>query len=405
MDGNHSFTDSDVYSSSLDISVTNTNLSIYSSCNESSNFSECNSFENSWFSQYSDLESHLPGDAIPVIVGHRPVKPGPDQRKSACRVIRRENKCVQALTIPTTLVYNMRSIWSKLNNFSEDMIERSANICFLSEVWEKSENKKHQAKIEEISEMKGISYISTPRPGAKRGGGAGIAFNLNQNMFTLSKLNISIPKPLEVVWGLLRPIEQTGDIRKIICSFYSPPNSRKNNSLIDHISVVWNSLKMQHPNAGTLISGDKNSLDDKKILALDPRFNQIVSRNTRKDKILSIIITDLESYFHVPEIIPPVPVDVLGKGVPSDHNGVLALPLTSSNSQRKTVSRKVEVRPLPESAMLKFGEALANDNWEMLEPHMSSTELVQQFEQYTSDLVETVFPQKTVLYPTRTNHI
>ena len=51
---------------------------------------------------------------------------------------------------------------------------------------------------------------------------------------------------------------------------------------------------------------------------------------------------------------------------------------------------------LPESAILKFGEALANENWEMLEPHMSSTELVQLFEQYTSDLVETVFPLKTV---------
>ena len=84
-------------------------------------------------------------------------------------------------------------------------------------------------------------------------------------------LNISIPKPLEVVWGLLRPIEQTGDIKKIIlCSFYSPPNSRKNNLLIDHISVTWNMLKMQHPNAGTLISGDKNNLDEKEILALDP---------------------------------------------------------------------------------------------------------------------------------------
>jgi hypothetical protein len=28
--------------------------------------------------------------------------------------------------------------------------------------------------------MKGISYISTPRPGAKRGGGAGIVLNLNE---------------------------------------------------------------------------------------------------------------------------------------------------------------------------------------------------------------------------------
>ena len=277
------------------------------------------------------------------------------------------------------------------------MIERAGDICFLSEVWEKSENKKHQSKIEEMLEMKGISYISTPRPGAKRGGGAGIALNLNEKNFTLSKLNIAIPKPLEVVWGLLRPIESTGKIRKIIlCALYSPPNSRKNNLLIDHISVTWNSLKIQHPDAGTLICGDKNSLDDKKLLALDPNFNQIVSQNTRKDKILSIIITDLQSYFHVPEIIPPVPVDVQGRGVPSDHDGVFAVPISNFNSQRKSVSRKIEVRPLPESLMLEFGEQLAKEEWNFLSPEMNSTELVDKFECYTSDLINSVFPLKTV---------
>ena len=87
--------------------------------------------------------------------------------------------------------------------------------------------------------MGGISYISTPRPGAKRGGGAGIAFNPSR--FTVSKLNIAIPKPLEIVWALMRPKVPTGDIRKIIlCSFYSPPNSRKNKVLVDHISVTYN---------------------------------------------------------------------------------------------------------------------------------------------------------------------
>ena len=82
--------------------------------------------------------------------------------------------------------------------------------------------------------------------------------------------------------------------------------------------------------------------------------------------------------------------------VPSDHNGVLALPLTSSNSQRKSVSRKVEVRHLPDTAMLKFGEALANENWEMLEPQMSSTELVEVFEKQTSVLIEQTFSKKTI---------
>ena len=142
------------------------------------------------------------------------------------RVIRRENRCVEALSLPVILSYNMRSIWGKLANFAEDVHERSGEIIFLCEVWEKSENKKHQRKIEELLEMKQISYISTPRPGAKRGGGAAIAFSSDR--FSVAKLNIPIPKPLEIVWALLRPNIPTGDIRKIIlCSFYSPPNSRK----------------------------------------------------------------------------------------------------------------------------------------------------------------------------------
>ena len=78
------------------------------------------------------------------------------------------------------------------------MIEREADCSFLCEIWGKSESKKHQKKIEEMLEMSGISYISTPRPGARRGGGAGIAFNPTR--FSVSKLNINIPKPLEIVW-------------------------------------------------------------------------------------------------------------------------------------------------------------------------------------------------------------
>ena len=70
-------------------------------------------------------------------------------RQIVRRVVRRENKCV--LSLPIILSYNMRSIWSKL-----DMHERSADLSFLCEVWEKSESKKHQRKVEEMLEMGGI---------------------------------------------------------------------------------------------------------------------------------------------------------------------------------------------------------------------------------------------------------
>jgi hypothetical protein len=188
-----------------------------------------NSFENSWFSQVSECDTAQQPDPvsynyIPIIIGHRP---GPhmkssDRQPAVRRVIRRENKCVQALSLPTILSYNMRSIWGKLTSFAEDMHERDCQISFLCEVWEKSENRKHQQKIEEMLEMSDISYISTPRPGAKRGGGAAIAFNPSK--FSVVKLNITIPTPLEIVWALMRPIEPTGGIKKVIlCSFYSPP--------------------------------------------------------------------------------------------------------------------------------------------------------------------------------------
>ena len=42
------------------------------------------------------------------------------------------------------------------------MDEREADIAFLSEVWEKKENKKHRKKLETMFEMRGIEYISTP---------------------------------------------------------------------------------------------------------------------------------------------------------------------------------------------------------------------------------------------------
>ena len=58
----------------------------------------------------------------------------------------------------------MRSFFPKFQSFCDDMDEREADIAFLSEVWEKKENKKHRKKLETMFEMRGIEYISTPRP-------------------------------------------------------------------------------------------------------------------------------------------------------------------------------------------------------------------------------------------------
>ena len=103
--------------------------------------------------------------------------------------------------LPKISVYNARSLFPKLESFTTDLIEREIDVSFVSEIWEQTSNKKHASKIQELFELKGIKYISTPRCG-RRGGGAAIAANLAN--FSLTKLNVSAPKTVEVVWGLLK---------------------------------------------------------------------------------------------------------------------------------------------------------------------------------------------------------
>ena len=83
-------------------------------------------------------------------MGFRPVKVTLEHGKSYLKTIRRDNKAVQALSLPKVSNYNMRLLIPKIGNFANDMHERAVDIAFLTEVWEKSENKKHQFKLEEL---------------------------------------------------------------------------------------------------------------------------------------------------------------------------------------------------------------------------------------------------------------
>ena len=175
------------------------------------------------------------GLIIPVIVGYRPDKMRQDERPvHTRRTIKRSNNLVDALSAPRITLYNMRSAWSKLDNFAEDMEMRQTDISFLTEVWQMSESKKHQGAIERLLELHGIKYVSTPRPGARRGGGTAIA--CSEERFHMTKLNIPIPKPLEACFTLVKPKIPTGKMSKYICvSFYSPPKSPFRNRLAEFL--------------------------------------------------------------------------------------------------------------------------------------------------------------------------
>ena len=333
---------------------------------------------------------------ISVIFGYRPPKIILERPPHSRRILRRSNKAIQALALPKIACYNMRSLFPKILNFSLDMRERQTNIGFLTEVWEKKEKKKHQFRLEEMLEMSGVKYISTPRPGAQRGGGAAIVAGTDK--FSISKLNIPIPKSVEVVWGLLKPKVMTGKISTIIvCCFYSPPRSRKNPELLAHLTNTLQSLLIIHPEAGVIISGDRNNIEISRLLLIDSSLRQIVKQNTREQKILDVILTNLHCFYDAPEIVPPITPDIAGKGVPSDHSGVIASPHTNSTLPTKTQKLKKNIRPIPESLLLAFGQKLEVTDFSSVYMQENSTNMVDMFQNKMSKLVEETFPLKSII--------
>ena len=339
---------------------------------------------------------------IPVQLGHRPAPLPGDLRAPVLRTVLRSNKLVDALSAPRISLYNVRSAWSKWDSIAEDIEMRSTDISILTEVWQKEENKRHQKCIESMLELRGIKYVSTPRPGAQRGGGVALA--CSQERFTLSKLNILVPKPLEACFALVKPKNPTGKSNKyIFCSFYSPPRSRSNNKLSEFLAATLGTLRTEHPGARVILGGDVNDMRLGLLLSLDPTLRQVVQGFTNKnhDKTLDVLLMDCADIYQQPSILPPMTVDKGKVGKDSDHMGVEALPRTNLASKGSQMRREVHVQPFPESGLAQFGLTLLSEDWGGLEGAVDSADMVDRFETRSALIVSRQFPTKTVLVSTQ----
>ena len=323
------------------------------------------------------------------------------ERNPVRKTIKRSNKLVKSSNLPIISVSNLHSLMPKVRNFTLDMQERQIGCGLLSEVWEKKNKKKHKYEIERMLYMEGLKYISTPRPSAKRGGGAAIVAPIDK--FLLEKLDIEIPNKLEVCWGMLRPkLSDNAMIKEIIVvSFYSPPKSNKKSKLIDHILTTTHILLTKYPAAGLIIGGDKNDLNIAPLIAGIPRVQQIVNSNTINGKILDIIITNMYQLYQVPVVVPPVLPDDPSIGVPSDHSVPIATPLCSSNPTPRLKYEVKVVQPMPQSGIHEFGKWITQEKWESLETNktgcvsgqLGPCEQVQNLEKILTEKMDEIFPK------------
>ena len=305
------------------------------------------------------------------------------------------NKTEIALNLPTIACYNARSIFPKIESLKTDMQEKSISLSLISEIWEQQENKKHAYEIEKMLELSGFKYISTPRQSGTRGGGAAIVANIEK--YSLQKLSIIIPNNLDVVWGLLKPKFTPVKYRHlIICSFYSPPNKRKNSKMADHLVGTLQMLNTQYPESGIIMGADINSMDIRPILNCGLKLKNIVTEPTINGKILDVIFTNLGSYYNCPVITAPLLPDNPDTAQPSDHFVPVATPHTDKyNPPHRTWKLRV-FRPLPDSRVRQFGQWITGEDWGQLSSDSSATELASEVEQILQENLDKYCPTNSI---------
>ena len=331
---------------------------------------------------------------IPIVTSHRPTSSVSECRPPPSRIIiKRNNKAVTAISLPNLWGANHRSLWPRLENTLDELVELQAHVGFHCEVWENKENKKHAIEIEKAYELRGVEYISTARPD-RVGGGAAITL-LRESPFSIKKLTPPNPRKLEVCWGMLKLKKPTSELKSILlCSFYSPPNSRKQTVLIEHICDVYYSLKV--PTMGFICAGDRNDISIEKFLAISQTFRQIVTKPTyHGEKVLDICVTDLGTYYAEPEIRQPVEPNVKDR-VPSDHLPWFAQPHTDSTRGVNRESIIKTVRPLTQENKQKLGTWLLSESWEHIYNGTTSSEMAIRFHTLVQSKIEEHCPSKTV---------
>ena len=305
------------------------------------------------------------------------------------------DKYSTALNLPIVAAYNTRSLFPKIENFKTDMVERSISVAFVSEIWEKSEDKQHSFEVEKMLEMNGLKYMSKSRPSNKRGGGVALVVNLEK--FSCEKLEVFTPDSIEVIWGLLKPKSSEAQFKKIIvCSFYSPPNNGKNTRLADHIVGTLQMLNTKYPESGIILGGDKNKMDLRPILNCGLRLKQVVDKFTRQDKILDVLIMNLSRFYNSPIIAPPIGPDNPDAGKDSDHSVPICIPHTDRFNPPDRTYRLQTYRPLPDSSVRKFGQWITGETWEQISDNLSPSEQVEQFEKLLKGKLDTYCPEKTI---------
>ena len=276
-----------------------------------------------------------------------------------------QNKVDQALDLPTVMNVNPRSIYNKLEEFHDFVIEHNVDCIFMSESWERPDQ-----PLDTVINLPDHTVISNPHQ--RKGAGGRPALIINNKKFHVRNITqslIEVPWGVEATWAMMTPknISNNSIIKNIaVCSLYSKPNSKKKELLLDHINQAFNVISTKFKSGlHFILAGDTNDLKLGNIINLTSNMKQLVSGVTRLNPpaMLDPVMSTLGRFYQQPVCLPPLNPDPDSCGRPSDHFIVLMKPINALNNKSSRTHREIKVRPLPASGMKKFELWIQNEDW------------------------------------------
>ena len=320
-----------------------------------------------------------------------------DRGKPVRVTVRRNNRFMQAVSLPVVLNINPRSIYNKKEEFSLLLEQYSADVICISESFERESLPLHQ-----VLELENYEIISMIKRREFKGGNPVIL--INKDKFIVQKIcpdPVTVPVGVEAIWAVISPRNNAGKKFKniAVCSlYYRGPKSTKKQELFDHIGETYHYLSAKYGvNMEFIIAGDTNRLNLSPILNLSPRLVQTVKVPTRlkPDAILDPIITTLSKYYAEPVTKPPINPDDTTTGKPSDHLIVLMRPISACQPVPPRVYKEVKIRPITESGLQLFRAWIEEQRWLEIYTCQDVNEKAAMFQKTLIENFQNCFPLKT----------
>ena len=350
-----------------------------------------------------DKEDCAPGNngsSIPVHISQR--EPKPEQcinRRSARKVIKRNNLLLKAIDLPSVMNINPRSVYNKVNEFLTLVDQYESDLICMSETWDRISQ-----PLENLIKMDNYRVITAVNPRNFRGGKP--ALIVNEEKYFIKLLNpdpITVPDGVEAVWALLTPKDAKPNNQfshiAVASIYYRGPKSTRKDALFDHIAETYHFLMAKYGKGlQFIIAGDTNRLNLSPILNLSPSLRQVVRVPTRlnPDAMLDPVITTMRKLYSSPITKPPIRNDQDKQGKPSDHLVVLMYPINSQIVCPVRKSKVVTFRPLPQSGIDQMGRWIQQQDWHEIYQSSDISRKAEKLQNMVKQKVDELLPVKSV---------